>query len=57
MAAARTPAQLARRVSGAKSRSAGPGGAVIDIGAPIVLLWYWWTLFETSGRLKGSRAP
>ena len=27
--------------------------AVVDIGAPILLLWYWWTFFRD---LRGNRA-
>ena len=29
--------------------------AVIDIGAPIVLVWYWWTFFRDARR--GAKAP
>jgi hypothetical protein len=30
--------------------------ALIDIGAPIVLIWYWWTFFRDASR-GGSKAP
>ena len=28
--------------------------AVVDIGAPILLLWYWWTFFRD---LRANRVP
>ena len=29
--------------------------AAVDIGAPILLLWYWWTLFrDLSARRRGA---
>ena len=28
--------------------------AVYDIGAPIILLWYWFTLFRDAGRLMAK---
>jgi hypothetical protein len=30
--------------------------AVIDIGAPLVLIWYWWTFFRDALR-GGPKAP
>jgi hypothetical protein len=31
--------------------------AVVDIGAPILLLWYWWTFFrDLSARRAGAAA-
>jgi hypothetical protein len=29
---------------------------VIDIGAPLILVWYWWTFFRSAFR-GGPRAP
>ena len=31
--------------------------AVIDIGAPIALLWYWWTFFRDIRTAEGKLAP
>jgi hypothetical protein len=33
--------------------------AVVDIGAPILLLWYWWTFFRGlwTGRARTAQAP
>jgi hypothetical protein len=30
--------------------------AVVDVGAPLALLWYWWTFFRDARR-GGSRNP
>jgi hypothetical protein len=30
--------------------------ALIDVGAPIALIWYWWTFFRDASR-GGSKAP
>jgi hypothetical protein len=29
---------------------------LIDVGAPIALIWYWWTFFRDANR-GGSKAP
>ena len=31
--------------------------AVIDIGAPIALLWYWWTFFRDARRGPPEKPP
>ena len=39
------------------SRTPIPGlDTLIDVGAPIALIWYWWTFFRTLSR-GGSKAP
>ena len=30
---------------------------VVDIGAPILLLWYWWTFFRDLSTRRGGAAP
>jgi hypothetical protein len=31
--------------------------AVVDIGAPIALIWYWWTFFRNARRGHPERPP
>ncbi len=31
--------------------------AVFDIGAPLALIWYWWTFFRDARRGDSNRAP
>ena len=31
--------------------------AVVDIGAPLALLWYWWTFFRDARRVPSGKRP
>ena len=31
--------------------------AVVDIGAPLALLWYWWTFFRGARRAPSGKRP
>ena len=31
--------------------------ALYDIGAPVLLIWYWFTFFRDAGRAMSHRAP
>jgi hypothetical protein len=31
--------------------------AVVDIGAPLALIWYWWTFFRNARRSPPGKPP
>ena len=31
--------------------------ALYDVGAPLALIWYWWTFFRDARRRAGASAP
>jgi hypothetical protein len=34
-----------------------PATAVVDIGAPLALIWFWWTFFRDARRGPPSKRP
>jgi hypothetical protein len=31
--------------------------AIVDFGAPLALLWYWWTFFRDARRSPSEKLP
>jgi hypothetical protein len=31
--------------------------AVVDVGDPLALLWYWWTFFRDARRVPSGKRP